>query len=291
MVVSITQAEILRLYRVDNLSVKEIASRRQTTIWAVYKILKRIGKENSNTHQKIKGGGLGVPIYDIGHFRHAHPLNTHPIRLHAQQFQAKIYNRTDRFNRLIGKSFKVDGSTIHVYRDNVMVWSGRSFYGDSAENSYSNAWEYWQIFFKQLERKLGVCIFKPSGAVIRTVKIGHFAEIENELAKKSQKEHQKIEIKGLSPDNRVWLLADNSFNLKELETVHPDTALIDMGDIVSPLMNRLRSEPEILNKLDLRMGYIEGQFIELLKIMVENKEKSNFNLNQSNLNDKPDYLG
>lgn len=283
MVLTKAQAEVLRLLKVEKLTVMEIASRRKTSRNNIYEIIRRIGKSETQTNQDLKQGGLRTPIYGCN--------VSHKIRLHAQQYAAKVYNRTDRFNRLVGRSFVMQDSKIHVYKNSVMVWSGRSFYGSTREEVDSNAWEYWQIFFKQLERRIGGCIFKPAGAVIKAVKVGHYAELDNEFAKKSYKDHQKIEIRGLSPDNRVWLLADNSFNLKELETVHPAAAGVDMGDVIAPFMTTLRGDPHILETHAAKIGYIEKHFIELVQIVGSLKASRDPGHFSPDPNDRPDYMG
>lgn len=248
------QAEVLRLIKLENLTVQEIAARRKTTIWAVYKILKRIGKKDSQTNESLKRDGLGGLPHDIGHFQ---------IRLHGQEFNAKIYNPTDRFRQLIGRTFKLDGTTVRVFSRSVEIYAGRSFYGPDAEQANAAAWEYWQIFFKQLEKKLGCAIFKPAGARIRTVKVGHYAEIGNEMAIKAHQDRDKVALRGF--DGREWFIIDNSFNLHEAETIHAQQARNDMQQVIGPFFTTLREEPRVLETLGNRLTYMENTMLELIK--------------------------
>jgi hypothetical protein len=224
----------MALLTTENLSVKEISARLQISTQSIYKLLQRMKQKNSLVSASLRSDVLSsLPRGLFG-----------DIRLHSQEFNIKVYSRTDRFKRNIGKTFRIDKNTIRIYQHSLEVYSGRSFFGPDAEAAYSQSWEYWRVFFYQLENKLGCYLGGVAGRKIKQVK-AHYAEMENELAKKAKKEQAKVSLKGIS-DNKEWLLIDNSFNLTELETTHPKASLRDMQDAIAPFMQQLRDEPIVL---------------------------------------------
>jgi predicted DNA-binding protein YlxM (UPF0122 family) len=279
--------EVLRLLLVEKLSVSEIAQRRKTTRQNIYKILKRAAQAGSQDNQNLSLNGLrAFHVND----------NRAKIRLHAQEFNAKIYNPTDRFNTLIGRTFKLDNSTIRVFARSVEVYSGRSFYGPDAFSANAAAWEYWHIFFKKLEKKLGVCIYKPAGHNIKMVKVGHFAEMENELAGAALRDRQKVSLKG--PDAKEWFLIDNSFNLKEAETTHSTAAREDMQEIIGPFFSALRQEPRVLDKLSAKISQLDDvlagtikDITQFIKLARSQPEAAQAQPEGEFRTDKPDYIG
>jgi hypothetical protein len=99
---------------------------------------------------------------------------------------------------------------------------------------------------------LSIVILKPGFSNINLVNC-HIAQVGNELAKEVNKEQIKVYT---LDDGKLWLVIDNSFNLHELETLHPKTALPDMRDIVAPYFNDMRQNPHYLPSST--KAYIDG---------------------------------
>lgn len=170
--------------------------------------------------------------------------NTQLIRLHGQEFNIKLIWKGERYRGRKNRVTYVDGNRIHLYNDSVEVYSGKSFWADDAHKATARSYEYWDSFFVRLEHELQVLILKERKANITQVK-AEFAWVENELAKACVLTQEKIRVY-CREDGKLWFLIDNSFNLHEAETVHPQTAQQDMQDVVMPFFNDLKE-----NKLPL----------------------------------------
>ena len=69
----------------------------------------------------------------------------------------------------------------------------------------------------------------------------HYAKINDSLAKLYRNKKKKLQVRD---DDGLWLLADQSFNIEELETVHKKTEVKDMDGIIVKFMNSLKKHPE-----------------------------------------------
>ena len=67
----------------------------------------------------------------------------------------------------------------------------------------------------------------------------------NELAKDCNLNKDYIRVY-TREDGKLWFMIDNSFNLNEAETVHPETAKADMENIIQPYFNDLRENKHLL---------------------------------------------
>jgi hypothetical protein len=75
----------------------------------------------------------------------------------------------------------------------------------------------------------------------------HFGDIENEIAKKFHNSNTQAVIYG--DDGKQWLVIDFSWKMFiELESVHPEKAVEDMDKVITPFMNTLRADPNMLAK-------------------------------------------
>jgi len=81
----------------------------------------------------------------------------------------------------------------------------------------------------------------------------HYALIKNSLARQYLEDGKKLAVYS---GRGLWLLIDNSYNLEELETVHPKTADKDNGKV-----------QDFFNGLDMVEGFTP-QFV--LKALAEN---------------------
>lgn len=224
------QKEVLHLLTEEFLTVKQIAIRRKTSNKAVYKIIKKLQKKGF-----LKGGlnrGLKKPI---------HPSKKNLIRLHGQEFNIKLLYKFSRYEELRKRSntIIVGGNTIRLYSHSLEIYGNNAiFYGITEKEAYSKSMAYWFKFFNRLENELKIIIVKDRSRNIKEVN-AHYSEIDNELAKECDKTKEKIDVKA-TKDGKTWFKIDNSFNLHELETLHPETGKEDMGEVVRPFFNDLR---------------------------------------------------
>ena len=124
----------------------------------------------------------------------------------------------------------------------------------------------------------------------------HYAETNNELAQECEKKAYKVRVYTTS-DSKLWFLIDNSFNLHEAETVHPETAKEDMGNIVKPFFNDLRdNKPPLpsemwvilseLAKHEKEIGAGLCSVVEIIKLQFLKQGKEDVGPE-----DRPSYIG
>jgi hypothetical protein len=104
------------------------------------------------------------------------------------------------------------------------------------------------------------------GKFLFTLDKQHYADVENELAKKYNNEKEKFQVTG--NDGKVWLLIDKS-DLDEFEYVHSKRAVSDCDDRVSPFFNDLR-ENQHYKLSELSMSHKE--LLETVTNLVQSQE-------------------
>lgn len=302
------QKEILEMLNKEGLRPKEIAHRRGTTTRAVYKIIQKLknsGKIKTNFPQEIKGGvykgGSSLPVYK----------NPHQIRLHNVHIEIKILQNSLSYKNAIkkGNIVKFSNSTCMLHNTSISLYLSPSFYGDSPQDCLNSCSSHLNWIITKIENRYNLIISKPEYTNIRLCR-GHFAEIQNGLSEQARLENQKVYFRCLK-NNKVWLIIDNSYNLRELETVHSETALQDMMKL-KPFFDDIRN-----NELPVLSDFLKAQN-RSMKYIQENRDlietisktqngileilnsflKPNFNNNQ-NLpnfenephNENPDYFG
>lgn len=223
-----TEQEILDLLLNEHLTVKQVSIRRKTSRQAVSKIVKNL-KEKGH----LKAGYQRVD-------KTQPTLTTQKmIRLHGQEFNIKIIYKDHRYKKLLEESniLMVEGTTVRLYKESIEIYSGESFYSESIQKSTSVSFNYWTRFIVKLEHRLKVILIKPFKQNIRLVN-SHYAEIENEIAKDYEYRGDKLRCY-TTDDGKLWFLIDNSFNLHEMEFVHPKTSKQD-GEKLLPYINDMR---------------------------------------------------
>lgn len=237
--VSPIEKEILLLLTDEFLTPKQIAIRRNTSVQAVYKVIKRLQKKG------LFDGGLNRVEKSQPTFK---PLNQ--IRLHAQEFNIKILYKGEKYIRIFKSAnlINIDGNSIRLYTNSIEVYSGQSFYSEDEQKATADSMKYFTRLFARLEHELKIIILKPRTRNIKLVN-AHYAETNNELAKECENKAEKIRIY-TNDDGKLWFLLDNSLNLHESEAVHPHTSKQDMQEAVRPFFNDLRdNSPPTLSQI------------------------------------------
>lgn len=221
-----TEQEVLIYLTNDFLTEKQIAVKRHTTQQATNKtvqILREKGIINAVNRMVVKTRGTSQPTT-------SQPAQ--PIRLHGQEFNIKLIYKDERYVKLSQKSNSVfiDGNRVMLYKNSIEVYSGQMFYGETPQSVTSKSFVYWNHFFTRLENDFKIIILKDRYQNIKLVN-HHYAEVHNEFAKKCNIDAEKIRITA-TEDGKLWFLIDNSFNLDEMETVHPQTAKQDMENVL-----------------------------------------------------------
>ena len=160
------------------------------------------------------------------------------LRLHSNEYNIKILRSSPYYDNL--KSLKVlviKGMKVRLYNKSIEVYDTNSYIGHDLNDIFLNALESFMSVLRYLENDFHITLIKERYHNISHVK-SHYSETTNEIAKDYLIREQKLQLKK-SEDGKVWLLIDNSFNLEELETVHPSTAKQDMAAI-KPMLESLR---------------------------------------------------
>ena len=210
-----TQNEVLHLLSDEFLTIKQIAKRRHSSIQAIYKIINKIKKKG---------------VLDIGLNRVEKVEPTHSesdVRLHGQEFNIRILFQDNKYQKLLEKSntMFLDGNTIRLYKNSIEIYSGQSFYGQTANISESRSLSYWWAFIAKLEHNLKVSLIKPKSRNIKIVN-QHYARGNSEIAEDSIKNKERVWVYA-EEDGKLCYITDNSFGFKEDETIHPITGKLD----------------------------------------------------------------
>lgn len=275
-------------------TVGAIAYKRKVSPQAVYNTLRILDKKGY-----LKYGGKNWGGTNTLH---------KPIRLHSLQYQIKIIYSSPVYLRLLKNDnmLEFNDFKVRLYNKSLSLWILQDFTYSTSKLCREAAKEHLDSILRFLERKLSLTLLKRGYKNIRKVK-SHYARVGDEIAKISNREGSKIEIKD-PVDNKPWLITDRSFKIDELETVHPKTAYSDMHNIVEPLYNTLKEDPYFFDKLikitldtqkvvkDLAEKQLltQNQILaqaKLLRGMFDNVPKPGKTPEPGDPEDPPDYFG
>lgn len=194
-----------------------------------------------------------------------------PVRGHAFIWKFKVpkLNNWDKIRRSVKHKELGTTKIIRIFIKNKKVWLGKkniiiydsnSFYGKTALESRKYAIIRMLEIIKIIENKLNISLrpytFKP--------KREHYALVKNNLAIQCNREGKKISI--IANDGSPWFTIDDSYNLDELETLHPKTALIDNLGIQKYFNSHRNTNYEITP------DYIKENFKEMKEMLKESSE-------------------
>ena len=160
----------------------------------------------------------------------------------------------------------IDGRKTWLTNRSVVIYDTGSYFAEKAIEAKSDAVQSFFSIVKRLERLLHVELAFGSDYKFK-VSRQHYALMQNALARQYNKEgDMKLEIRS-EGDNSLWFLIDNSFNLNEAETVHPDTAMSD-NQKVQTFFNQLKETGITPNFILEAMAGIQGN----QEVFAENTE-------------------
>lgn len=210
------EEETLRLITEEFLTVKQISYRRKCTTQAVYKIIKKLKKK----------GAFNTGLQRVAKIQPTlQPSDK--IRLHGQEFNIKLLYQDQFYQKLLNRSniMFIDGNTIRLYRNSIEIYSGKDFYGENEQVATTRSLKYWKSFFIKLEHALRSVLVKPRSRNIKLVN-QHYAYVNSEICENAIDRGERIRIYA-KEDGKLAFITDDSFGLKEDETVHPKTAKQD----------------------------------------------------------------
>lgn len=241
-----TEEQVLNLITEEFLTIKQVSLRRQTSIQAVYKTLKKLKEKGALT-----GGLKEVEKNQGSDFK---PSNQ--IRLHGQEFNIKILYQDKTYQKQLNKSniLFLEGHTIKLYRNSIEVYAGEgtSFFADNPDRAFSKSLKYWKKFFHRLEHELKSILIKPRSRNIRQVN-AHYARGNSEISEKAIEEHKQIRIYA-EEDGKLAFITDDSFGFKEDETVHPKTSKPDRKAIDKQVNDWRKFNPPTNSQLSTHLA-------------------------------------
>jgi len=120
---------------------------------------------------------------------------------------------------------------------------GKSYFAGLARDAKSYAIYDFELLVRGLEGLLNVSFAIGGKYVFRTSK-AHYSLVKNALAKQYDREEKKLNC---HDHTGFWLCIDNSYKLNELETLHPESGVID-NELVQKDFNELK-EMRITRKM------------------------------------------
>lgn len=183
--------------------------------------------KSQNKIQKLGYGVWQTSLYLVDNSVRLHGLMWHlklpkEVRVWEQILEKKRIN----FKRINNnKNFEIifKENRVRLSSKSIIIYDIKSYFGFNAVDSKKYAMSELQSFLNELQAKLGIELTYKGSYIIKTSR-QHYALIRNSLAMQCRKDGTKINVYN---ERGLWFTIDNSYNLEEAETVHPNTALVD----------------------------------------------------------------
>jgi len=148
---------------------------------------------------------------------------------------------------------------IWLSKNSIIIYDINSYFGNNAVGSRKLAFFALRSLLNALESKLGIDI-KYNNNYIAKVSRQHYSLIKNCLAIQCNDEGKKINVYN---EKGIWFTIDNSFNLDEAETIHPETSLTDSLGIQKYFNEHKETKFEVTPKYVLKVmnGIQQNQIV------------------------------
>jgi hypothetical protein len=171
---------------------------------------------------------------------------TNEVRGHAFTWKIKLNKNFDWSKILLNSNMEfklissnkavriiINNQKIWLNKQSIIIYDKSSYFSPEALESRRQAVYSMIQTCNQIMNKLKIKFDISEFTVSRQ----HYSLIKNNLAIQCNKEGKRINIYN---EKGLWFIIDNSYNLHEAETIHPETALIDNKG----LQNYLNSHKE-----------------------------------------------
>ena len=301
-----TQEKIKIFLTEEFLTPKQVATRINTSNSNIYKHIRKVKErghldKNYTEQKKVHKNECtdtsktpSFPLENIPYISEEKSLNE--IRLHGQEFNVRILYQDHKYEKIKKKTnlIDIDGNTIKLNEKSIEIYCGHSFYANDSNKATYKSMNYLSRLFRKIEHDLKIVISKPRAQNVKIVN-HHYAEINNEIAKEFNVNKEKLHIY-CKNDGKLWLTIDNSFNLNEIETQHPETAQPDMNAIKphleamrDPHTPNLKELSKVINELAKQNTETAIGLNSLIKLMSINPMQTNNSDKQNKENLK--YIG
>lgn len=137
-----------------------------------------------------------------------------------------------------GQRMTINGKKVHLFNKSIVVNLDESYLSGTARESKFYAIVDFLKIIKKLERMFNNSSLEQHGKYKIKVTRQHYSIVKNALAGQYLTQKRKLYC---YTGRGLWLLIDNSYNLEELETLHPDTADED-NEKVQTVFNNIKEE-------------------------------------------------
>ena len=268
------QEKVFRMLTEEFLTPKQIIQRLGDRHNGVYRIIRELKKkgfldQNLRNVQRLQTRG-GHPNQNVQNVQKT-------MRLHAERFSIQILEKGIFYEKFLKRQNKtiIDTNTIMMYKNNLVVYSNRDFWGDDVEEILSMSSKYWNNFITILENHFRITLRKQRKTIINHFG-GHIAFPNNDIAKRYNSEKVKLKILD-EKDGKIRVLIDDSFNLNELEAVHKEHYSKDAKNIDKHIKSMLNPETptnsEIFREMRLYMLKNEKDKNEAIEMNKQNIER------------------
>jgi len=154
------------------------------------------------------------------------------------------------------------GYIVHLFPNSILVYGVSDFYGRSAGVGVGKCVKEFFRIIHGLERLMGTSFRRGKVHKFKVFR-GHSGNVSNELAK-AYLDSGHGKYVGFDRGS-AWLQIDGSlskdgsFELKELETIEPESFERDMDQVIMPFMNFLRNEKDFDFKQFVKSTYLMAQ--------------------------------
>jgi hypothetical protein len=214
-------------------------------------IIKRIGYA---TWEVLKEHHVNnIPPKVTKHHLPPRSLKSDFIRAHNIMFKLKVASplswearlsaRGLAFSRLRQGHLKVffEGFKVWLCKEAVIIYypSGMDFISPSVPSSLRYAVKGFFALIPRLEAFLGLPL-RYNGGLVWSMSRKHLGLVKNALAQEYAAEHKKLKV---FDDKGLWLLADDSYSLGELEAVRTQTNETE-ARVVQAFFNYVKKNPD-----------------------------------------------
>ena len=258
--VSVPQAEILKAFS-EFSTIKEIVNNRKTSRFAVYKIIKTLLKKglilrkSRGIYELTEAGKEGL---------HSLIGLSYKLRQHNISIKVKVLESPKNWDKIRSKILTMPCFNKRVQLKNnyydlanygkiqlkitsqSVIFKFPAMYTSNIDEAVIKILDLLYNAIPKVENLFKIKLIKDYKANI-TIISQEYARLNDSLAKLYKKENNKLYI--TDEQGKIWLIADYSFSVNELETISPDKADEDMN-IVHNFFNDLRKNPKTFSEID-----------------------------------------
>jgi len=217
------------------------------------------------------------------------PVNIKPdyVRGHAFQFKLKIPKlrnwekreevlkkkgiKFKELNHLIGKGqeITIKDKKIWLTNKSIIIFEKSSYLTKTAKDARQYAMYDLFELVRSLESTL-VASFKINKKYRFKVSRQHYSLVKNALAKQYKRDGKKLQVYS---EDGLWFVIDNSYNLHEAETVHPETA-VDDNTKVQNFFNGLKETENYTPQIMMKAVTMNAQNLDSYAVHLDAHVKS-----------------